>query len=127
MARKKGLVRLCGLRSIRGIAHGCGSGLSIGAAVAAAEGAARLVAQAAGQTWIAAQRCGAICPFKHGWVEAGGTATKRGGRRARTLSINKTSGGASPGQIPPLVTYTVCIAILWRAFVTCNTRIEDVA
>jgi hypothetical protein len=118
MARADPRFQGCGSRSIRGIAHGCGSGTTPDQGIRAATAEADLVAQAAGQTWIASQVCPRGCPIKSGTVNGATSAKKTTPQGPKVLSQNlilKKVGSGGAGGLSGSRIFRVCVAIRWQA------------
>jgi len=116
----------CGSTSHQDVSHGCGVGLSGAEAIDAATSEAQMVAELAGQDWIARQICPVRCPGKSGFVGTPAGNRKLKLSKPKVVSRNlltKPATGRRPGQanIPGLGKLVrVCVAISWEATVTCG-------
>ena len=115
----------CGSTSETGLAHGCGAGATTQNAIDAAIAEAQIAAQAAAESWIAAQVCPVRCPIKHGAVYSPPRARAKRRKAYEVLSTLKVlapatrQNGGGPTQI-----FRICVVIFWEAVVECKAGFE---
>ncbi len=113
----------CGKTTYRNIAHGCGAGTTGPSAIDAAIAEAKIVAQAAGEAWIAAQKCPLRCPGKSSSIYSPPKGQYARKQPHKVLSQQKlrvpATGKDGHGQV-----FRVCVAILWEAIVECKAGFE---